>query len=186
MVQNKFCPIVKDLCQGEICMAWKDRDCSVFAFIRILSNSDGFITKNWLQDGILKDEEMVEQLLPECLDWAKDKKITRPTKEEIRSFLIVKGVTIGETAMRMLWREAKTKLRESKREMDYLTSQNWWENKSNLGLAWSSDENDALLKGFESGENILELSKIHKRSVRAIELRLEKFGKIQLSKQIIS
>lgn len=84
--------------------------------------------------------------------------------------------------MRMLWRQAKAKLRESKREMDIIASQKWRENKSNVGLAWSSDEDDALLKGFDSGKGCLDLSKIHKRSIRAIELRLEKFGKLQLSK----
>lgn len=182
MAQSKFCPIVKDLCQSEICIAWKDGDCSVFAFFKHLDSSNCVFSKNELRDGILKDEEMVEQLLPECLDWAKNKKITRPTKEEIKTFLIVKGVNLCETAMRMLWRQAKVKLRESKREMDYLASQNWRENASNVGLAWSSDENDALLKGFDLGKSSLELSKVHKRSVRAIELRLEKFGKIQLPK----
>jgi len=78
MVESKFHPIVKDVCQGEICMACKDGDCSVFAFFKHYGNSNCLISGNESRDGILKDEEMVEQLLPECLDWAKNKKITRP------------------------------------------------------------------------------------------------------------
>ena len=84
--------------------------------------------------------------------------------------------------MRLLWRQAKVKLRELKREMDILASQKWRENKSNIGLAWSSDEDDALLKGFDSSKSSFDLSKDHKRTVRAIEIRLAKYGKIQLTK----
>jgi hypothetical protein len=96
--------------------------------------------------------------------------------------LTIKGASLGESGMRSLWRQVKAELRALKREMDGLASQKWRENKSNMGLAWSSDEDKALMTGFDAGKNCHDLSGIHKRSVRAIELRLEKFGKIQLSK----
>ena len=134
------------------------------------------------REQIIKDEEKAAQILPECFEWALNKRITRPTSGEIRAFLTIKGVILGETATRSLWRQVKVELRESKNEMAGLTSQNWRENSTNIGLAWSSDEDDDLLKGYDSGKNSLDLSRIHKRSVRAIELRLEKFGKLQLAK----
>lgn len=184
MDNNKFCPIVKDVCKDEICMAWEGDNCMVFTFLKHLDNSDHLIpgSSYGLREQILKDEEKAEQLLPECIEWAQSKKITRPTREEIRTFLVVKGAPLCETAMRSLWRQVKAKLRESKRELDYLASQKWSENSSNVGLAWSSDEDDALIKGFDLGKSCFDLSKIHKRSIRAIELRLVKFGKVQLVK----
>lgn len=40
MDKNKFCPIVKDVCKGDICMAWEGDACMVFAFLKHLDNSD--------------------------------------------------------------------------------------------------------------------------------------------------
>lgn len=184
MDKNKYCLIVKDACKGDACLAWDVSGCMVLNFFANYNNLNRLNTENTYisREKILKDEAKAEQLVPDCLEWALSKNITRPTREEIKTFLTVKGITICEAAMRILWRQAKAKLRESKREMDYLASQNWRENTSNMGLAWSSDENDALLKEFDSGKSSNELSKIHKRTLHAIELRLEKFGKIQLSK----
>ena len=106
------------------------------------------------------------------------------TADERRNwtFLIVKDIALGEASMRLLWRQAKISLRESKYERARLESQKWRENNSNIGFGWSPDEDDALLKGFDSGQSPFDLSKIHKRTAQAIELRLVKFGKIQLSK----
>lgn len=184
MDENKFCPIIKDICKGDLCLAWNEGICSVFNFFANLNNLNRLNSeKTYIsKEQIIKDEAMAEQLLPDFLEWALSKKITRPTREEIKTFLTVKGIIFCEAAMRLLWRQAKVKLRELKREMDILASQKWRENKSNIGLAWSSDEDDALLKGFDSGKSSFDLSKEHKRTVRAIELRLAKYGKIQLSK----
>jgi hypothetical protein len=184
MDQNKFCPIIKDPCKGDLCLAWDVSGCTVLNFFANFINLNRLNTEKThiSKEQIIKDEAKAEQLLPDCLEWALSKNITRPTREEIKTFLTVKGITICEAAMRILWRQAKVKLRESKREMDILASQKWRENKSNIGLAWSSDEDDALLKGFDSGKSSFDLSKDHKRTVRAIELRLAKYGKIQLIK----
>lgn len=140
MDKNKFCPIVKDACKGDLCLAWDEGICSFFNFFASFNNLNCLNTENTYisREQILKDEAKAEQLLPETPRIEKRNGYSRITKMA--------------------------------------------DNKSNIGLAWSSDEDDALLKEFDSGKSSHELSKIHKRTLHAIELRLEKFGKIQLSK----
>ena len=48
----------------------------------------------------------------------------------------------------------------------------------NAGRPWSDEEEAQLGQAFESGKNILDLAKEHKRSRIAIEARLVKLGKI--------
>ena len=181
MSVQRYCPIIKETCKVEACMAWRDHDCSIFSFL------ERFTVTNVLPgrvevatEQIVEDERKTQELLPECLEWAKSNKINRPTREDINTFLIVKNSPLCEAAMRTLWRQVKTKLRESRKEMAQMASQSWRDNPSNVGLAWSSDEDEALTGEFDSGKRISELAQIHKRSVRAIELRLEKLGKIQV------
>jgi predicted nucleic acid-binding protein len=179
----KICPFIKDICKGDTCLAWQDKGCSIFTFLDHFKGSNLIFEKQQgLRERILEDEVKIPQLVSECLEWSKRKKITRPTKEEINAFLIVKNITLYETSMRSLWRQVKAKLRESKREMAQIASQSWRENISNIGLAWTSNEDEALIREFDSGKSSSDLAQIHKRTLRAIELRLEKHGKIQLPK----
>lgn len=106
MDQNKFCPIIKDTCKGDACLAWDEGICSVFNFFEHFNNLNRLNTeKTYIsKEQIIKDEAKAEQLLPDCLEWALSKNITRPTREEIKTFLTVKGITICEAAMRILWR----------------------------------------------------------------------------------
>jgi hypothetical protein len=55
----------------------------------------------------------------------------------------------------------------------------WKTNASNSGQPWSEEEDTALVKAFDSGKKIPDLSQLHKRSDHAIEMRLERLGKIQ-------
>ena len=188
MDNSKFCPIVKEVCKDDICMAWQGGNCSILTFFksdRLTDNGSNqflFSHSNRSREQILADEVKVEQLLPDCLEWARSKKITRPTREEIKIFLTVNNITLSYPAMRLLWQQAKVKLREWKMETQQLVSEQWRANPSNIGMAWSTDEDEALLKEFDLGNKLLDLARLHKRTIHAIELRLEKFGKIQLAK----
>jgi len=179
MRMQRYCPIIKGPCKAEACMAWREDGCSIFSFLERFTLTDvppGRVAR----EQIVEDERKAQQLLEECLEWAKSNKIIRPTREDINTFLNVKNTVLCEPAMRFLWRQVKAKLRESRKEMAQMASQNWRDNTSNAGLAWSSDEDKALAREFDSGKRISELAQIHKRSLRAIELRLEKLGRIQL------
>jgi len=46
----------------------------------------------------------------------------------------------------------------------------------NVGRAWSSDEERALVGEFQAGGQVAALATLHGRTVRAIEARLEKLG----------
>ena len=49
----------------------------------------------------------------------------------------------------------------------------------NAGKPWENDEDEQLVKEFDSGENIREIARIHKRTTGAILSRLEKLGKMK-------
>jgi len=176
---NRYCPIIKECCKAGVCMAWRKNDCSIFFFLEQLGGSQVLPKRDQgLRDQILRDEQRVQQLLPECLEWARGSKITRATRKDITTFLILKNTDLCEAGVRTLWRQVKGKLRE----LAEVASQTWRENGSNAGLAWSSGESEALIREFDSGKSISDLALIHKRSIRAIELRLEKLRKIHLPK----
>ena len=185
MDQNQFCPMIKEVCKRDGCLAWNGVICSILTFYQNHQNNAPDF--NWLKniavsrEQLLVDEAQVEQMLPDCLEWAKSKKITRPTQEEIKTYLTVKNISISYPGMRLLWQQAKARLHEWKRETEQFTSEHWRDNPSNVGLAWSSEEDEALIKGFDTGSSLHDLARLHKRSVRAIELRLLKFDKIKLS-----
>jgi hypothetical protein len=48
----------------------------------------------------------------------------------------------------------------------------------NSGLPWSEEEHKQLMAAFDSGTEISEIAKKHKRTTGAIAARLENFGKI--------
>ncbi|MGZ5138283.1 MAG: hypothetical protein ACXWCY_01095 [Burkholderiales bacterium] len=52
---------------------------------------------------------------------------------------------------------------------------------ANTFVRWTSSEEDRLSAGFDAGKNSLELAKLHNRSRAAIEARLLKLGKIDVS-----
>ncbi len=47
-----------------------------------------------------------------------------------------------------------------------------------VGKTWSADEEAALARQFKSGTSIADIAKDHKRTIRAIEARLERIGLI--------
>jgi hypothetical protein len=49
---------------------------------------------------------------------------------------------------------------------------------SNVGLAWTSEEEQALLSEFQRGETAAAIAALHGRTLRAIETRLERMGLI--------
>jgi hypothetical protein len=51
----------------------------------------------------------------------------------------------------------------------------------NTFVRWTSDEEDRLATGFDAGKDSAELAKLHNRSRAAIEARLLKLGKIDVS-----
>ncbi|RKX24994.1 MAG: hypothetical protein DRP45_06910 [Candidatus Zixiibacteriota bacterium] len=51
---------------------------------------------------------------------------------------------------------------------------------TNAGKPWSIEEDNELVKTFDSGKSLKELSDIYQRTERAIQSRLIKLGKIQL------
>ena len=46
----------------------------------------------------------------------------------------------------------------------------------NVGRAWSSEEEQALLAEFQRGETLAAIATLHGRTLRAIEARLERLG----------
>lgn len=52
---------------------------------------------------------------------------------------------------------------------------------TNTFLRWTSEEEDRLAAGFDSGKTSAELAQLHNRSRAAIEARLLKMGKIDVS-----
>lgn len=48
-------------------------------------------------------------------------------------------------------------------------------------VRWTSDEEQRLIAGFDAGKSIAELAQLHDRSPAAIEARLLKLGKIDVS-----
>jgi hypothetical protein len=52
---------------------------------------------------------------------------------------------------------------------------------ANTFVRWTSDEEDRLAAGFDAGKSSAELAKVHNRSRAAIEARLLKLGKIDVS-----
>lgn len=52
---------------------------------------------------------------------------------------------------------------------------------ANTFVRWSSDEENRLAAGFDAGKSSAELAKLHNRSRAAIEARLLKLGKIDVS-----
>ncbi len=46
----------------------------------------------------------------------------------------------------------------------------------NVGRAWSSDEEQALVAEFQRGETMAAIAALHGRTLRAIEARLERLG----------
>ena len=49
---------------------------------------------------------------------------------------------------------------------------------SNVGRAWTSEEEQALMAEFQRGETIAAIAALHGRTLRAIEARLERLGLI--------
>jgi hypothetical protein len=49
----------------------------------------------------------------------------------------------------------------------------------NMGRAWSDEEQELLVSAFNAGEPLSEIASRHRRTLRAIEARLEKFGLIR-------
>jgi hypothetical protein len=52
---------------------------------------------------------------------------------------------------------------------------------ANTFVRWTSDEEERLAAGFDSGKSSAELARLHNRSRAAIEARLLKMGKIDVS-----
>ena len=52
---------------------------------------------------------------------------------------------------------------------------------ANTFVRWSAEEEDRLAAGYEAGKTSAELAKLHNRSRAAIEARLLKLGKIDVS-----
>lgn len=48
----------------------------------------------------------------------------------------------------------------------------------NMGRPWSAEEQEQLMTAFDAGEPLPEIAVRHRRTLRAIEARLEKFGVI--------
>ena len=46
----------------------------------------------------------------------------------------------------------------------------------NMGRPWSDEEQELLVSAFNAGEPLSEIAARHRRTLRAIEARLEKFG----------
>jgi hypothetical protein len=46
----------------------------------------------------------------------------------------------------------------------------------NVGRAWSTDEEHTLVAAFQSGEAVTDIALRHRRTLRAIEARLERLG----------
>ena len=51
----------------------------------------------------------------------------------------------------------------------------------NIGSRWTPDEEQRLLQAFDAGTPVTELARAHARSIAAIEARLLKLGKIDVS-----
>ena len=51
---------------------------------------------------------------------------------------------------------------------------------ANAGKPWERSEDDQLIADFDSGMSIEELAQKHQRTIRAIEARLSKLGKITI------
>lgn len=47
---------------------------------------------------------------------------------------------------------------------------------SGVGRPWSAEEEEALSEEFKRGESVHDIAHKHKRTIRAIEARLERFG----------
>lgn len=47
------------------------------------------------------------------------------------------------------------------------------------GTAWSADEDQRLLAGFDGGQPVAELARLHQRSNGAIRSRLKRLGRLQ-------
>ena len=47
---------------------------------------------------------------------------------------------------------------------------------ADVGKTWSADEEAALVRQFQNGISVADIAKDHKRTIRAIEARLEKIG----------
>ncbi|MFW1331980.1 hypothetical protein ACEV9E_25260, partial [Vibrio parahaemolyticus] len=46
----------------------------------------------------------------------------------------------------------------------------------NVGRPWTADEERALVTAFQSGDALVEVAARHRRTLRAIEARLERLG----------
>jgi hypothetical protein len=100
MSETRFCPMIKDHCKNELCIAWARSECSYFSY------------------------------------YARGRQQIKATGD-------------------------------------------WKTNASNNGEPWSKEEDTVLVKDFEAGKGIPDLSQLHKRSPHAIEMRLERLGKIE-------
>jgi hypothetical protein len=50
----------------------------------------------------------------------------------------------------------------------------------NAGKLWTEEEDGRLLAGFDEGQSIGDLARVHGRTQAGIQARLEKFGRLQL------
>jgi hypothetical protein len=50
----------------------------------------------------------------------------------------------------------------------------------NAGAAWTQEEEQLLITGYDAGASIIDLAEKHERTEAAIQARLVKLGKIQL------
>jgi hypothetical protein len=50
----------------------------------------------------------------------------------------------------------------------------------NAGKLWTEEEDSRLLAGFDEGQSIGDLARMHGRTQAGIQARLEKFGRLQL------
>jgi hypothetical protein len=70
---------------------------------------------------------------------------------------------------------------EGSRQRSAVSDRKMAEMPANTFVRWTSSEEDRLSAGFDAGKNSLELAKLHNRSRAAIEARLLKLGKIDVS-----
>jgi hypothetical protein len=54
----------------------------------------------------------------------------------------------------------------------------------NMGRPWSDEEQELLVSAFNAGEPLSEIAARHRRTLRAIEARLEKFGFISSDQRV--
>ena len=111
---NKYCPIIKEICKTETCIAWDNNGCSIFVLLkksrRLDFASDRIVD---LRERLIKDENIAQELLPEFLEWAKNNKIFRLTRDDVKTFLsLKKNVLLCGPAVRSLWSQARAQLKE--------------------------------------------------------------------------